>query len=354
MRGKTLQIAGRRVGLGRSVDLEIPAGHSSTGRDVTIPVRVVRGSEPGPVVAVTAAVHGDEINGMAIVRGLLGEDAPELVRGSLILVPIVNVLGFERTTRYMPDRRDLNRAFPGSADGSLTARFAHAVFDQIVRKADWLIDLHAAAARRTNFPNVRADLDHAETARLARLFDLELTVHGQGPEGSLRRAAVEAGIPSIILEAGEVWKFEPGVTEAGLRGVRNALIGLGMVEGEAREPLFRAVSRKTSWVRAPVGGILRFHAAPGLSVERGEAMATVTTVLGKDLATVLAPMDGVVLGMTTMPAVVPGDPVYHVASIEGGIRQVRRARRGGEAGGTLDGQLRDDLSTNVSVEEHGS
>ena len=354
MGGKVLQIGGRRSGLGRAVDLEIPAGHSSTGRDVTIPVRVVRGAEPGPVVAVTAAVHGDEINGTAIVRGLISDDAPELLRGSLILAPVINVLGFERTTRYMPDRRDLNRSFPGSAEGSLTARFAHAVFEQIVRKADWLIDLHAAAARRTNFPNARADLDDPRTAELARHFDLEMTVHGAGPEGSLRRAAVSAGIPTLILEAGEVWKFEPSVTEAGLRGVRNALIGLGMVAGEPAAPLFRAVSRKTSWVRAPVGGILRFHASAGLSVERGDALATVTTVLGKELATVLAPMDGVVLGMTTMPAVVPGDPVYHIASVEGGIQAVRSARRGGRGEGTLDGRMRDELSTNVSIEEHGS
>ena len=166
----TFELAGKRVALGKARDIEVPVGESATGRDIVVPTRVWRGKEPGPIVAITAAVHGDEINGVGVVRQLLIEPPFELLRGTLILVPVINILGFERQSRYMPDRRDLNRSFPGSASGSLTARFAHAVFDQIVKRADWLIDLHAAAARRTNFPNVRADLDHPQCAELAAHF----------------------------------------------------------------------------------------------------------------------------------------------------------------------------------------
>jgi predicted deacylase len=348
---KTFTLAGARVALGRSRDIDVAVGESATGRDHVVPTRVWRGAEPGPVVAITAAVHGDEINGMGIVRQLLIDPPFELRRGTLVLVPVVNVLGFERQTRYMPDRRDLNRSFPGSPTGSLTARFAYTVFNEIIAKADWLIDLHAAAAKRTNYPNVRADLDHEGCAQLAAYFGHNLTVHGQGPEGSLRRAAVKAGVPCIILEAGEIWKFEPTVAEVGLRGVINALHGLGMIDGPSAKPAYSAVCRKTAWLRADHGGILRFHVAPGDDVDKGQPLATVTTLLGKDLGVIEASGDGVVLGMTTMPSVVPGDPVCHLATIEGGIERIRKARRRAH-GGTLDERVRDDLATNLSLEDH--
>lgn len=347
---KTFTIAGKRIALGASRDVDVPAGESSTGRPITIPVRVRRGKEPGPVVAVTATVHGDEINGMGVVRRLLTNDDFTLRRGTLLLVPVINVLGFERATRYMPDRRDLNRSFPGSASGSLTARFAHAVFDQIVRHADYLIDLHAAAARRTNFPNVRADLDHPGTAKLAQHFAAEITVHGKGPEGSLRRAAVDADIPAIILEAGEVWKIEPGVTQVGVRGVRNVLAELKMTSRKPIRPLYRATVRKTNWVRAAHGGILQFHVAPGDDVDRDQPLATATTLLGDELGIIYADEPGIVLGMTTSPAVVPGDPVCHLAIPDGGIEPVRAARRRAH-GDTLDSRLRDQLATNLTLHD---
>lgn len=344
-------LAGVAVALGERRDIEVPVGESATGRDHVVPTRVWRGAEPGPVVAITAAVHGDEINGMGIVRQLLIDPPFELLRGTLVLVPVVNILGFERQTRYMPDRRDLNRSFPGSPTGSLTARFAHAIFDQLIRPVDWLIDLHAAAAKRTNYPNVRADLDHEGCAELARHFGHNLTVHGQGPEGSLRRSAVEAGVPCIILEAGEIWKFEPTVTEVGMRGIINALQGLGMISGPPIKPAYTAVCRKTTWLRADHGGILRFHVGPGDDVDAGQPVATVTTLLGHDLGVIEATTDGIVLGMTTMPSVVPGDPVCHLATIEGGIERIRKARRRAH-GETLDDRIRDDLATNLSLEDH--
>ncbi|MEL7484856.1 MAG: succinylglutamate desuccinylase/aspartoacylase family protein [Planctomycetota bacterium] len=344
-------LAGVSVGLGERRDIEVPVGESATGRDHVVPTRVWRGAEPGPVVAITAAVHGDEINGMGTVRQLLIDPPFDLLRGTLILVPVVNILGFERQTRYMPDRRDLNRSFPGSNSGSLTARYAHAIFEQLIRPADWLIDLHAAAAKRTNYPNVRADLDHEGCAQLASYFGGNLTVHGNGPDGSLRKAAVQAGVPCIILEAGEIWKFEPTVAEVGVRGIVNALHHLGMIEGPPAKPAYSAVCRKTTWLRADHGGILRFHVAPGDDVDEGQPLATVTTLLGKDLGVLEAAGDGVVLGMTTMPSVVPGDPVCHVATIEGGIEQIRKARRRAH-GGTLDARVRDDLATNLSLEDH--
>ncbi len=347
---KTFSIADKRVPLGKAMDIDIPVGESATGRDVVIPVRVRRGHEPGPTVAVTATVHGDEINGMGVVRRLIVEQSLSLTRGTLVLVPVINVLGFERKSRYMPDRRDLNRSFPGSVGGSLTARFAHAVFNEIVKKVDCLIDLHAAAQSRTNYPNVRADLDNPKVAELARLFGAELTVHGKGPEGSLRRCAVEAGVPTIILEAGEVWKIEPAMEEVGLRGVMNVLAGLNMIDDDPVPPAYLAVSRETTWVRSGHGGILRFHVAPGDDVEEGQPIATATTLLCKELATIESPAAGIVLGMTTLPAVVPGDPVAHIATLEDGIEPIRKARRRSR-GESLDDRLREDLATNIVLHD---
>ncbi|MFG0327579.1 MAG: succinylglutamate desuccinylase/aspartoacylase family protein [Phycisphaerales bacterium JB037] len=350
MNHRTVIISGKRIPPGRAIDLDIPVSGTAVGHAVTIPVRVVRGPEPGPIVAVTAAVHGDEITGMAIVRALVGDEHLKIERGTLILAPVVNVLGFERSSRYMPDRRDLNRSFPGSASGSLTARFARAVFEELIGPADALIDLHTAAAKRTNFPNVRVDLDHPPSAELARHFGAELTVHGKGPEGSLRRAAVEAGKAAIILEAGEVWKFDPAMTEIGLRGVRNALMGLGMMPGEPEPPLFRAESRKTEWARSTHGGILRFHVSPGDWVEDAQPLATVTTLLGRDLATIESPRAGVVLGMTTMPAVVPGDPVCHIATLDRGRAKLREAHED-ESGDSLHHRVLDAFTANTHIEQ---
>ncbi|MFT5423698.1 MAG: putative deacylase [Phycisphaerales bacterium] len=344
------EIGDETIGRGERRDVDVLVSESAAGLPVNLPVHVWRGQAPGPIVAVTGTLHGDEINGMGAIRKLIQEPGFELLAGTLVLTPVLNLLGFERNTRYMPDRRDLNRSFPGSANGSLAARYARAVFDGIVTRATHLIDLHTAAQRRTNFPNVRANLDHAPSARLAEMFGSELIVNGKGPEGSLRNACFRADIASIILEAGEPWKVEPAVVEAACRGVRSVLAHLGMTGKNPHKPLYQATSIETKWVRAPHGGVLRFHVGPGDDVDEGQPLATVTTILGHELGTVEAPHEGVVLGMTTLPTVVPGDPVAHIALIEGGIRDLRTARRRAK-GGTLDDRLRDDLATSMVLTE---
>jgi len=345
-----LEIGGQRIGLGDRQDIDLMVSQSYAGQPVTVPVTVWRAKSPGPTVFVTAAVHGDELNGTGVVRTLILEPPFDLAAGSLVLVPVVNMLGFERHMRYLPDRRDLNRAFPGSTEGSLARRIAHAVFSEIVQRCDFGIDLHTAAVRRTNFPNVRADLSDPAVDRLARAFGSELIVNGRGPKGSLRRSACQAGCPTIMLEAGEVWKIEPAVVECGLRGVRNALIGLGMVAGKRVEPPYQAFIDETTWIRADVGGILQFHIAPGDVVEAGQPIATNANLHGKDQTVLRSPADGVILGMSTLPAVTPGDPVCHLAIPRDGVAAVRaaHARVRGES---LHRRLRRDLSTNVEVSE---
>ncbi|MEM7052060.1 MAG: succinylglutamate desuccinylase/aspartoacylase family protein [Acidobacteriota bacterium] len=348
MKRRPLVIAGEKVALGERREIELPVSESYSGGDVRVPLRVERAERPGPTVLVLAAIHGDELNGTGVVRRLLIDPPFELEAGSLILVPVVNILGFERLSRYLPDRRDLNRSFPGSKSGSLARRLARRIFDQLVTKSDYALDFHTAAVRRTNFPNVRADLGQEEVRRLARAFGWPLVVDHPGPKGSLRQAASAQGCPTISLEAGEVWKIEAGVVEIGVRGVRNVLIDLGMVEGQRHEPAYRAETTGTAWLRSDAGGLLTFHVAPGDVVEAGQPVAAVTDLIGREKWTLSAAREGVVLGLTTLPAVKPGDPVCHLAYPRDGIAPIRQSLAGLEAD-SLHERLRDDLSAGVAV-----
>ena len=342
---------GREVGPGESANLKISVGKSYSGTSIRVPIHVWRAEEPGPSVFISAAVHGDEINGTGTIRHLI-EDRPfELQAGSLVLVPVVNILAFEQLSRYSPDRRDLNRSFPGLKAGSLTGRLAHAIFHNIVARCDYGIDLHTAAVRRTNYPNARADMEQEATARLATLFGAELSLNTPGPVGSLRREAVKAGCATIILEAGEVWKVEPSVVEYTLRGIRNVLAGLRMIEGEIEEPAFRIVAEETRWMRAKKGGFLKFHVRPGDTVEKGEPLATNTSLAGRKQSEIVAPRDAIVLGMTTLPAVAPGDPVANLAfPSKSAFRKMERVI-GKLPDDSLLARLHDDLAANVLVSE---
>lgn len=305
---------------------ELVISESVSGRDITIPVYVWKGKRPGPIVSVTAAVHGDEINGTGTIRSIITAPPFELLSGTLVMVPVVNLLGFERHSRYLPDRRDLNRSFPGSAGGSLASRLAHSFFTQVSRHCDYGIDLHTAAVRRTNFPNVRADLSKPQLRAFARAFGTELIIDGPGPKGSLRRAATKSGCLTIILEAGEVWKVESAVVEYAVRGIANCLRYLGMVEGKPTRPAYRLETDSATWVRATAGGFLEFHVAPGEILHEGEAVATSWDLGGAEVETIRAPRDGIVLGMTTIPSVAPGDPVVHITyPKKGSLSRIERA-----------------------------
>lgn len=330
--------------------LRLDIGESFSGASVSLPLMVWRGLEDGPVVGVTAAVHGDEINGTGAIRRLIQDPPFTLLRGSLILVPAVNILGFERHSRYMPDRRDLNRCFPGSATGSLSARLARVIFDEVVGRCGYLIDLHTAAVRRTNFPNVRTSFEDAECARLARAFGCEVIVDSTGPDGSLRREAVKRGCSSIVLEAGEVWKVEPAVKELTLRGIGNVLAELGMTDMPHIPPPHQIIVRETRWIRAESGGFLNFHVAPGSAVSVGQAIATSTSLLGSGVEVLRSPLQGIVMGMTTMPAVGPGDAVAHIAVPASDKAHLSMERSIHDLDvDTIENQLREHLATNISV-----
>jgi predicted deacylase len=312
-RVRRFRIAGVEVPAGETQDVRLKISETYTGDPIAIPIRVIRGAKPGPHLFVSAALHGDEVTGTGMIHELLHTDALAIEAGTLLLIPVVNVFGFENHDRYLPDRRDLNRVFPGSETGSLASRIANVFMKEIAEQCDYGIDLHSAAESRTNHPNVRGDLTIERVRRIARAFGCELVVDGKGPEGCMRREACKVGCATIILEAGEPMKAEPDVMAVGVRGIRNILIELGMLPGEVEEPAWQSIVRKTTWIRAEVGGFLRFHIKPGDHVEKDHPVASNFSILGAEQRILRSPVDGIVLGMATSPAVKPGEPVCHIA-----------------------------------------
>lgn len=351
VRGPRLDVGqweGEPIAPGETRNLKLTIGESYSGMNVRIPIQVSRAEQPGPTVFVTAALHGDEINGTGVVRQLIHGGILQLKRGNVILVPVLNLLAFDRHSRYLPDRRDLNRCFPGTASGSLASRMARRIFDEIVSRSDYGIDLHTAAVRRTNYPNIRGDLSDPQVARIAKAFGNEILIDGRGPKGSFRREATSAGCPTIVMEGGEVWKVEPRIVELAIHGIVNVLRELDMLEGQPAITEHQMVLTNTKWLRAERGGFLQFHVNPGDVVERGQAIATNTNLLGVEKSVLFSPYAGVVLGMTTLPAVTPGEPICHVGQLPSRMLPKRLSQHRAECDGPEERLVRE-LSTNVMV-----
>lgn len=342
---------GERILPGQSRNVDLPVSESYSSMTVPIPIHIRRAKEPGPVVFVTAALHGDEINGTGAVRQLIQDTQFQLTSGSVILIPVLNILAFDRHSRYLPDRRDLNRSFPGTENGSLAGRMAHLIFTEIVSRCDYGIDIHTAAIRRTNYPNVRGDLSRPRVRELAQAFGAEIIINGKGPEKALRREACRAGCPTIIMEGGEVWKVEPGIVESATRGIRNVLRHLDMLEGGIQSPPYQVVIETSRWVRAERGGFLQFHVQPGELIEKDQPLATNTTLLGDKRDTLHSPFNAVVIGMTSLPAVSPGEPICNLGMLPEGVHPADlQALRAGNRG--LGHRVSNQLATNVLVVDH--
>lgn len=313
--GKTLTIGGVEVARGERKRIDIQVAQNYAHGDVVLPVVVVRGRKPGPRMFVSAAVHGDELNGVEIIRRLLARRSLRRIRGTLIAVPVVNVYGFTGQTRYLPDRRDLNRSFPGSPKGSLAARLAHTFIREIVDQCTVGIDLHTAAIHRSNLPQVRACLDDEETARLARAFGVPVILNADTRDGSLRQEVVEKGCPMLLYECGEALRFDEICIRAGVRGVLSVMRAVGMLAPptRSRPRLEPVLARSSQWVRAPDGGLLRVCAALGARVSRGQTLGFISTPTGESETEVKSPLAGIVIGRTELPLVNEGDALYHLA-----------------------------------------
>lgn len=313
----SFEIGPVRVRPGRHTALALPITRLVTGADVDLPVRVVHGRDDGPVVWIDAAIHGDEAVGVEVVRQVLAGLDPRQMAGTLIAVPIVNVLGFMNGSRYLPDRRDLNRSFPGSARGSLASRIAHLMMTEVVDKCEVGIDLHTGSDRRTNLPQIRADLDDPRTRELAAAFAAPAMLHARLRDGSLRHAARESGAKVLLYEAGEAWRMDDWAVDAGVLGVRRVLAALGMTPPvEEEPPTPSAVSWRSGWVRARGTGMLHLETRLGDVVSQGQRLGGLFDSFGKRVRLVHADRAGMVVGRTEAPLVNSGDAVVHIAELE--------------------------------------
>ena len=313
-RRPSFEIAGQHIQAGTRTQLEIPIARLMSGTPVALPVIVFHGINDGPVAWMNAAIHGDEIGGVDIIRRATERLDPKAMNGTVIAVPIVNVHGFNTNDRYLPDRRDLNRSFPGSARGSLASRIAHLMMTEVVQRCSVGIDLHTGSDHRTNLPQIRADLDDPQTEKLAQVFGAPVAIHAKTRDGSLRQAATDAGATVLLFEGGEALRFDRDAINVGTLGVRRVLAHLGITT-DGPEPATKTVySRTTKWARAGRSGILHLHHDLGDRVTKGEQVANILDPYGKRLGRVSAPLDGVIIGHTQHPLVNQGDAVLHIAT----------------------------------------
>lgn len=316
-KNSSITVGGVEVKPGTRVTINLPVADLYTATSLHMPMQVICGRKSGPVLFVSAAVHGDELNGVEIIRRLLKRKSLRSIRGTLLAVPIVNVHGFLNQSRYLPDRRDLNRSFPGSPKGSIASRLANTFLEEVVAKADYGIDLHTGAIDRSNLPQIRGNMDDAKTLDLARAFGAPVVVNSNIRDGSLRACAVEMGMPMLIYEAGEALRFDEVSIRAGIRGILNVMRFIGMIPkskvSQSSQPL---LARSTRWIRSPTSGIVSGKAALGSSITKGQRLATISDPLGVDEYTAKAPFDGIIIGRSNLPLAYEGEALFNIAAFK--------------------------------------
>ncbi len=305
-------LLGSVVAPGERRELRWHSGQTFAGRRLETPILVVHGAQPGPVLCLTAAIHGDELNGIEIVRRIIGAVVPSELKGTLVGAPIVNLLGFSRGSRYLPDRRDLNRSFPGNSKGSSAARIAHSFFEGMVRQCHWLVDLHTGSFHRSNLPQLRANLKNPQVLAFTAHFGATAVLHSAGSPGMLRYAAETAGIPAVTFELGEPGSLQLEHVTYGVKALETLLSKLEMLERfrlwSEPQPIYYA----SRWIRANHGGILINKTRLGERVKIGAVLGSVVNPLSNEEKSIISPAEGRILGMAVSQFVMPGFAAYHI------------------------------------------
>lgn len=310
-----------RIAAGSRSRVEVPIAKLYTHTPLHIPVEVVHGRRQGPVLLVCGAIHGDEINGVEVVRRLLRFSGLRSLRGTLLAVPIVNVFGFLHQSRYLPDRRDLNRCFPGTDKGSLGARIAYLFRTVVLNQATHIIDLHTGAIHRFNLPQIRAELKNPETAAMAEAFGAPIILNASLREGTLREYADGQGVPVITYEGGEALRFDEVAINSGVRGVIRVMRKLDMLPPDGKKKTARRgrrseVASTSTWMRADTDGILRPIARLGQRVSKNQKLATIADPFGEKEFPVVSSHAGIVIAMNNLPLVNEGEALYHIARFD--------------------------------------
>ena len=320
-RNEPITIGGVTVAAASRRTLELPVARLPTDTSLSLPVAVINGLRPGPKVWLSAVIHGDELNGVEIIRQVLNLLRPRELAGTVVAVPIVNVFGFVNENRNLPDRRDLNRSFPGSPRGSLAGQLAHLFMTQVVARCDYGIDYHTGSDHRTNLPQLRVDLSDPQVERLAKAFAAPATIDAAFRDGSLRHACSKRGIPLLVFEGGEAHRFNAGAVRVGVEGTLRVLAELGMRDGavpKAEQPT--VIVRHSKWERARRSGIARIDVFPGQPVQRGDVLGVIADALGERQTLVRASRSGIVLGYTRNPLASQGDALVHIADLSDSAR----------------------------------
>lgn len=310
-------IAGKRIAPGSARTVAFPITTLATGTPSALGIRVLHGAQPGPAVFVSAAIHGDEIIGTAIIQRLAQHIKPKALAGTVLLVPVANIFGFMTRSRYLPDRRDLNRSFPGSAGGSLAGQLANIFYREVVERCQLGIDIHSAAIHRYNLPQIRIAAGNARLVELAMAFGAPVIMESPLRDGSLRDLAHKAGVDMLLLEAGEALRFDRLSIETGVAGVNRVLAHLGMIDADDGLGMVGVPARanRSAWVRSPRGGVAHMVRESGDPVRTGDVLARVSGLFGEAAADMVSPVDGIIIGHATLPVVHQGDALFHIAEI---------------------------------------
>ena len=310
-------IGQEEVAPGTIATVELPISRLSTRTQMALPVRVLHGKKPGPVLFVSAGVHGDEIIGVEIIRRLLTKISIKRLSGTLMCIPVVNVFGFIMHQRYLPDRRDLNRSFPGSSSGSLAGQLAYVFSKEIIRRSNYGIDLHSAAVHRTNLPQIRVSADSPKAHELASVFGAPAIIISPLRDGSLRQKAAEQDVDVLLYEAGEALRFDELSIRLGVSGILRVMSHLGMISHSKVKAscTLPVQSDRTQWVRAPEGGIFRAMYTTGGRVKADTILGYLSDPFGDADVPVRSPFDGIIIGRTNVPIVNQGDALMHIAQV---------------------------------------
>ena len=312
---KEFSIGGQTIAPGEHRVIGLPVAKLYDFTEVSLPVEILRGKKPGPVLFISSTIHGDEINGIEIIRRLLTYKPLKKLCGTLITIPVVNIFGFNNLSRYLPDRRDLNRSFPGSSKGSMAAQLANLFTSEILEKCTHGIDLHTAAIHRSNLPQVRAFIEDRDTRDLAFHFGVPVIINANSRDGSLRAEARKKNIPILLYEGGEALRHDEHVIRMGVNGIKGVMRAIGMLPSTRQKERPEAfISEKTIWVRAPGAGILTSEKLLGSHVEAKETLGYIRDPFGKHQVPVQTKVGGIIVGMTQMPLVNKGDALFHIAT----------------------------------------
>ncbi|WP_408636175.1 MULTISPECIES: succinylglutamate desuccinylase/aspartoacylase family protein [Rheinheimera] len=309
-------LGGTVIQPGQRAVVDIPFGKLYTHTELNIGAHVVHGKRPGPVLLITSALHGDEINGVEICRRLLKMPKLSQLRGTLVVVPIVNTYGFVQQSRYLPDRRDLNRSFPGSEKGSLGSRMAYQFTERILKQCTHVIDLHTGAIHRSNLPQVRASAKDKVALQMAEVFNAPIIIKAASREGTMRGTANSLGIPIILYEAGEALRFDEQSIKVGVHGIMNVMQDLGMFSPSKKTVKTGSLfSKKSSWIRAEHDGIARYYVGLGQTVQQGDVLAHIYSPYSDFEVAVEASFNGIVIGRNNLPLVNEGEALFHIAEV---------------------------------------